>query len=270
MPVTTLKPGLLVSLKTALRGGVQYTRVDIENRTEGDAKRERWETTKVVSDKEEHDRATKLRSKAGSMVRSVCVPSAFGYICPVAREEDLDKAILEAQEMIKLFNESAVTCRVSMYTLKGRIAETDDEAARAINSELRELLDEMKDGIKEADPKRIRDAAAQAKKMGTMLDEQTALKVTRAVEEAREVAKAIVKKLTDKTEDLADYVQTVKLNAISNARFTFLDTEEQTGEAVELPAPVRAIDTADEPKDEDDGPSVKASSYDGKQRNLDL
>ncbi len=243
MATTTLKPGLLVSLRTSMSGGVEYTRVDIEsaNGTEG-ASREKWETTKVVQDPAEHERATKVRGKCGSLIRAVCVPSAFGYLCPMTSEKQLDEAIVEARALAETFNREARTTRVAVYCLKGKIAETDDEAARAVSGELRELLDEMRAGIGEANVEKIREAASKAKKIGTMLDEVTAGKVTRAIDEARTVAKDIVKKLVA-GEDIATTVQAIQLKALDEARFAFLDLDADapTGERL-APVETRGLD----------------------------
>jgi hypothetical protein len=252
--LTTLKPGLLVSLRTSLQGGVQYSRVDLEKEqaVDGIAAREKWETTKVVSDPVEHERAVKTRGKCGSMIRAVCVPSAFGYICPVDREKDLDDAIAEARAMAVAFNETAVTCRIGVYTLKGRIAQTDDEAARAINSELRELLDEMQAGIAAGNVAAAREAANKAKKMGAMLSDAAADKVSKAIEEVREVAKEIVKKLSA-GEDAAMAVREIKLQALEQARTAFLDLDVVADTNVEqLPSvEARGLDMEESPNEID-------------------
>lgn len=286
MSVTTLKPGLLVSLKTSLEGGVQYTRTDLNaDKERGDgAAVERWETVKVTTDPEEHARATKVRGKVSSIIRSVCSHSAFGLLCPVSREEELDKAIAEARELTNYFNESASTVHLSVYVLKGRIAESDSEAARAISGELRDLLTGMQEGIAEADVEKIREAANKAKKLGGMLDESAGRKVSAAIEEAREVAREIVKKATKKGEDVGAYVASVKAKAIEEARFSFLDLEETKkpeggeGGAPLLPvAAPRALDiddetttVEDEPSETDPSNDLKMVAASGDSRKLDL
>lgn len=226
MSTITLKPGLLVSLHTRMEGGVRYTRVDLDadKAAEGESV-ERWETTKVVEDPAEHETATKVRGKCGSIIRSVCTHSAFGLLCAADKENALDEAIREARERADLFNASAKTVHISVYVLKGRIAESDQEAARAISSELQELMTELKLGVDSANVERIREAASKAKKIGAMLDADAGRKVSEAVEEARAVAREMVKKLVA-GEEVADYLKTVKLTAIDEARGAFLDLDE--------------------------------------------
>lgn len=243
---TTLRPGLLVSLHTKLEGGVRYEREDLDaNATEAGAKIERWKTTKVTEDPEEHAAGVKVRGKVGSLIRSVCAHTSFGLLCPRDKEKSLDEAISEARALAATFNAKAKTTGVSVFVLKGYIAETDTEAARAIASDLRGLLDEMKAGVASADVGRIRDAALRAKRMGAMLDDATAKRVKAAIEEARKVAREIVKA----GDDARQVIQQVKLEAVDSARFAFLDMEEAAtkdeGEALP-PVEARALDVEDD------------------------
>ena len=227
MKTSVLRPGLLVSLKTSLRGGVAYQRVDIEGAHKvGEALVSRWETTKEIPDPVEFEAATKARSKARSVVAGVCAPSAFGLLCPQAKEEDLSKAIEGARFIAEAFNASARLSRVEVYVMVGRIAQDDVEAARAIASEGRELLDDMRSGIAAADVDKIRQAASQARALGSMLSEDVAGKVSAAVEQARKAAREIVKRVGTSGDREAARVETLGVSAIEAARFAFLDTDE--------------------------------------------
>lgn len=263
MAIVTLRPGLLVSLSTRMSGGVKYDRTDLEKRTEEEGARvEKWETTKIVDDPEEYARATKVRSKCGSLVRGACTYSAFGLLCPGSKEGALDEAIGEARRLADAFNATARTVQISVYVLKGRIAESDSEAARAISSEMRELLAEMRAGIAQTDVARIREAASKAKKIGVMLDAETGKKVERAVEEARAVAKELFKRLVEDADSVAGYVQEVALKSMDEARFAFLDMDEPEakGEAAAQPADVPALDLDDaQPPSMGEGADAAAS-----------
>jgi hypothetical protein len=238
----TLKPGLIVSLSARMAGGVRYERKDLEKDVPTDGPSvEKWETVKVVQDPEEYERAIKVRGKCRSLIASACTRSVFGLLCPSDKEKVLDDAIGEARTLADTFNASAATVQISVYVLKGRIAETDQEAAGAIADELKGLLGEMREGIASMDVKRIRDAASTAKQMGRMLDELTAKKLSAAVEEARFVAKEITRRLDDpdEAEGLAAYVQDIKLASLSEERFAFLDMDPvEPGEGGAAPAMV--------------------------------
>ncbi len=243
MRTSTLKPGLLVALATRVDGGVNYKRVDLdqEHTTDDGSKMARWETTRTIEDPAEFDRATKLRGKCRSLITAVCSASDFGLLCPSSKEPELDAAMVEATRLADDFNRGSARSRVSVYVLKGRIAQDDAEAVRAINGEVRELLSSMERGIAAADPVSIREAATRARKLGGMLTDDAAGKVNAAIEQAREAARSIVKRVEKSGELAATVVAECKLDAIASARFAFLDLEES--KPVEaLPVPAAGLD----------------------------
>jgi len=231
---TLLKPGILVSLKTTLEGGVRYKVQDLDAPAETPDPNDkravtRWETTKVVDDPAEHERAVKVRANAGATIRAVCSATAFGLLCPEARQGDLDAAVTAARAMVADFNASAACTTIHVYVLTGRIAESDTEAMRAIASELTTLLAEIEQGIKGADPKAIREACKRAQSLGAILDEQQGQLVADAVQAGRDAARAIVRRVQKDGEDslavIAELTAEQALTPIETARFAFLDLE---------------------------------------------
>jgi len=223
----TLRPGMLVSLKTTIAGGVSYQRTDLTSQDLIDgAHRATWETTKTVDDPAEHERAVKARGKARSLVTAVCAQSEFGLLCPTARAAELEEAIRQARIVATDFNESARTCHVDIYTITGQIASTDQEAVRAISAEMSALMAQMEQGIKAADPAAIREAAAKARSIGQMLDAPTQEKVSKAIEQAREAARTIVRRVEKDGEKAADVVAELRSNDVQAARFAFLDFDD--------------------------------------------
>lgn len=301
MDKITIKPGILVSLSVRASGGVTYVRKDIvkpgEESDGTDAVLENedapaqstapevaeWQTRRTIEDPAEHKRATKTRSKCRSLIASVCTNTAFGLLCPQGKEKALDEAIAEARLLSKLHNENPANARtrVQVYIIKGRIAQTDQEATRAIADEVRMLMDEMKNGLLSTDTERVREAAMKAKKMADMLDADAGKKVTAAVERAREVAREVAKALTKK-EDAVEVVRLANLDALDSARSMFLTFEENeiAGEPM-APTDARPLDfdTSEEDvemKAEDrdevtpDGYATKAAAGDDWARKLDL
>lgn len=226
-----IRPGILVALRTSVHGGVQYRRVDLsaEAAQEGAAVK-RWETTRIVVDPEAHERARRARTEAAGLVRKACSATSFGLLCPTDDEDALDAAIVAAKQIVADQNDRDRTTRVELYVLKGRIAENDREAARAIASEMRELLDEMNVGIGEADAAKIRDAASRARVMAAVLGPEQQAQVQTAIETARAAARAIVKRVEKAGEDAALVVQGLVRGPIEAARFAFLDADDEPGE----------------------------------------
>lgn len=228
----TLRPGLLVSLKSTVTGGVRYDRKDLAAKTAEtiipgvSTVVEKWETTKVIENADEFERATQVRGKCRTLVTAVCAASDFGLLCPASREFDLARAIEEAKRIAAEHNRTATRSFVSVYVITGRIAADDAEAARAVASEVRGLVEEMEAGVKAADPEAIRKAANKAKNLGAMLTDDASAKVQSAIESARVAARDIVRRVEKGGEEAAKVIAEMDLAALSAARGAFLDLDD--------------------------------------------
>lgn len=252
MPIatSTLRPGLLVSLKTTISGNVKYKSVTIEGDHIDDdgALRAKWETERTVRDADEMKRATEARSKARYAVSKLCSDSGFGLLCPEDRRADLENSVAEARAIAAEFNASARYSQITVNVIAGRIAADDAEAVRAINSEVRELLEAMERGVEKLDPAAIRAAANKAKQLGAMLTPAAAARVADAIEAARGAARRIVKA----GETAAQEVDAYALRKLASARTEFLDLDEAgevaaptvAGRAVDLDPDVKAVSDA--------------------------
>lgn len=242
-----LAPGILVSTKTYVRGGVVYQTHPLEATEEDlslvhtpEAEVFVKRSTKVTDDPDEHERALKVRGAAWRKIAGVCSETPFGMLCQKAREEDLDKAILESEEMVRLFNASSKYTRVDVFTIKGYVADNDEKAAKAIAAELAELIDAMKQGVEARDEKAIRSAMRKAAAINSMINEDAQRRVSVALDMARSAAKEIAKTIKDKGHaNLILVADTNKkiLDEMSRS-FTVLDLDE--GEAVSA-APAQGL-----------------------------
>jgi len=255
LSTSTLRPGLLVAVTTSTGGNVQWFKQVIESdhtEEETGARRAKWETTRTITDPEEFEAATKVRSKARSLISSVCARSAFGYLCPEDKKDKLDAVVREAQALVKAFNDSSKLTRVRFSVIAGRIAPDDVEAVKAINGEVRDLIEAMSKGIRNLDVKVIRDSATRAKQIGQMLSPDAQARITIAIDTARAVAKDIVKA----GETAAVAVDEAAIRKVLESRTAFLDLDEQA----EIGAPVvesRGLDL--EPSPAAGTPSAPAS-----------
>jgi hypothetical protein len=235
---SVIRPGILVALRTSVTGGITYNRVDLDadadKPAEEGASVARWETTKIVTDPKELERATKVRSEAVAQISKVCVRTSFGLLAPAGAEGSLDEAHAKARELVAAHNAAATHTKVEIHLLKGRIASTDEEAARAIASEVTSLLRDMERSVQRLDPESIRAAATKAAAMGAVLGEDKAAAVGKAVEAARTAARVIVKRVQKSGEDGARVLLDLQTGDIERARMSFLDMDE--------PAPVTAND----------------------------
>lgn len=235
---TTIRPGLLVALSSSLDGGVTYERVDLDagQIADGVAAVARWETTRVIADPAEHERASQARSRATAEIRKVCSSTAFGLLCPESLESELDAAIARARAIVAQHNATAKHTRIDVRAFKGRVAATDVEAARAIGSEVASLIGGMNAAIDRLDPKAIRDVADKAREMSAMLSPDLSEKVSEAIKAARSAARQIVKRVEKGGEEAAVVLADIQRGNIERARLAFLDLSDE----VEL-APVSRV-----------------------------
>ncbi len=228
---TLIKPGIMVSLHSTVAGGVSYQRTTLD--PDGNAALDaagaavsRWETTKVVDDPAEHQRAERARSTALKGIRRCCSRTSFGLLCPESNEADLDAAIKAARSITEDFNRTAIFTRLHVYTLKGRVASSDEEAARAIGEEVRALIASMNTSIDRLDIAGIRDAASKAKELSAVLAPEQAETVGAAIQAARKAARQIAQRVEKDGEVAAVVLADIQRGAIEKARIAFLDLDD--------------------------------------------
>lgn len=242
MNASVIRPGLLISLKSTLAGGVTYERKDLPAAEEGQgADVARWETTRVIRDPDEHKRATKARGLAVQEIRKLCSVTSFGLLCPESMESELDAAVVRARAIADEHNRGATHTKVNVYALKGRIASSDTEAARAIGQEVASMIEGMNDAIDRLDASAIRDAATKAREMSAMLSPELSEKVGAAVDAARKAARQIVKRVEKDGEDAAIVLADIQRGAIAKARMAFLDLDDTAPAAAEQALPAVSI-----------------------------
>lgn len=254
MQTSILRPGLLVSLRTSIKGNVRYftTSLEAEHITEAGEERARWETERTVRDPEEQKRALKARSLARSAVQTVCSHSDFGLLCLVENRAKLDVAIAKAEGIAREFNLTAEVSRLNVNVIIGEVSPDDARAIKAINQEMRDLMDAMAKGLSEpwaeGAVEMVRNAANKAKSVGKMLEPNAKANVERALTIARTAARQIVKA----GEQGAIEIDQVAIQRLTEARTAFLDLDEVSETQAPEPASPVAVDFEPEANDQGD------------------
>ena len=237
---TTIRPGLLVAVKTSVKGNVTYTKHDLSAETlEDGAEKARWETERRIKDAAEQEAATKARGKARSLISSVCSVTDFGYLCPLVSKPELEKAITEARKVCEEFNATSKITKLRFNAVTGTIAQDDYQAVRALRREITELLTDMREGLENLDVGTVREAANRAKQLGQMLSPEAEVRLELAIKQARESARKIV----EAGETGAKAIDQATIARLTEARTAFLDLDG----AAEVAQPVaegRAVDLA--------------------------
>lgn len=244
----TINPGYLVSLKASVRGGVSYETTDKGEQIEGKSKTTAWETIKHVTDVDEVKTATEICNKARNMIRAKCIATPFGLLCPKSNLDELNQIIVEGKAIASKHNATARHTQVEIYVLKGEIASNDKEAARAILSDLKSAVEQMKEGIKNTDVEQIRQASTRAKQLSKMLNEKQGEVVSTVIKAARNAATTIAARVIKKGESAKKVILELNLDPVNGLRFANLDTDDSDKTpTVSLPkvdkARFEAIDT---------------------------
>lgn len=235
---TTIRPGLLVGLKTQIKGNVSHKRgSEIEHKTDSGASKSKWETERTILDPVEQEEAVKVRGKARGLIEAVCTKSEFGLLCPTIAAPDLDNALVEAARLCAEFNQRAKKTKIRFAAITGKIAQDDLQAARAIRKEISELIGDMKDGLEQLDIETVRSAASRAKQLGQMLTPEAEAKVRVAIDQARSLARKIVAA----GEQGAGEIDKATIARLTEARTSFLDFD-AVGEVASPFIEGRAVD----------------------------
>ena len=237
MRTSTLRPGLLVSLSTSLRGNVSYDKTDLDNERDGVTEMVAWRTDRRIADVKEFEAAKKVVGKAQNIIRSVCVKSMFGLLCPESDEDVLEEKVTEAQALVDEFNAKAKLTRVHVYCMTGHIASDDVKAVKKISAEVRSLMADMETGLKNLDVQMVREAANKAKSVGQMLTPDAEGRVTKAIELARSAARKIVKA----GEEGSVEIDRLAIRKIAEQRNSFIDIDEP----VEMQKPTARVGSVD-------------------------
>jgi hypothetical protein len=252
----TLRPGILVSLKTSIKGNTTYRTQDLGTETTADGSEvSRWDTERTVRDKDEQERAIKARSLARSAVQCACIPSDFGLLCLQSNADKLDAAVTRAREIASEFNKTATVTRLKVNIVRGIIASDDTEAVRAINEEMSDLMASMAEGLQNLDVAKVREAANKAKSVGGMLTDSAKERVQAAIDVARKAARQIV----SAGETGAAEIDRAAIRKVMESRTAFLDLEDSS----EMEAPTqtsRPVDFEPEKPTEVQSASVQAQS----------
>lgn len=239
---TPLRPGYLVHITTSIKGNVSYHKQDLEFlKLDDGASRTKWETERLIKDEEEQERASVVRSKCRSLIISICSDTDFGYLCPLNRAEDLEKAVTEGRRLVAEFNQTSKFTRIKFTCGRGYVADNDENAVKEINLELRGLIDEMKIGIENLDVDRIRDAASRATQMGQMLAPEAEVRIQLAVKEARDVATRMAKAVKAGSQAALE-IDRATINRLKETRTAFLDIDQEDREIAQPESAGRAID----------------------------
>lgn len=275
-----LKPAILVVYKISRYGGMTYQRKDLGKEFDGQKEESEWNTRRILYNVDAYSEGRRLRLQCQQMLQghiprelrekmslpinvrgNVCVSTPFGLVCPLAREGRLDAIIQLIESEIKDFNKrwSGVpnTPYLSSFIMKVDFSGSADEATQAVANQISDLLDRLKEAMKNSEVKTIRDVLKEARGIADILPRDKGEAVEKALKDAKNRAMEIVKiarknegnlskaltKLDTSSVDLARFAfeadfdkekapSKKEINSVNNLRFAFLGDEEKKEEDV--------------------------------------
>jgi hypothetical protein len=239
-----IKPSILVGLKSTISGGIKYNRTDLERSRVDDngTERAKWETTRLIDNKEEYEEAVKVRGKAVSNIRRLCTPFELGLVCLVDRIEELEEAIVESKQMVREFNDKSTYSRINIFPSTWEARDNGEDAVRQLSAEVAKIIEEMQTGIDNFDVKNIRKAANKARSLAGVLEKEQEDILNEAISQARKAARMFVKRIEKEGERAEAVMAEVRRNELTKARVTFLDyseeKEEETTSEDNQPTPI--------------------------------
>lgn len=233
----SIRPGILVGLRTSVKGGVEYTRLDKGIVEEDDgAVVEKWDTEKKTLDPEEHRLASAARNRARYLIKSTCAQTPFGLIAQ--DEERLEESVRAAKQHIREFNQQAQHSIVQIHVIRARFAADDAEAAESIRAALQDLLERLEGLTARGDVDGVRNLCNQeANDLRRLIEESTGVteEFDAAIACARRNATEVNRRR--KAGEEMDAIRAdINVQPIRAAHVTLLEGFEETVEVEHLPS----------------------------------
>jgi hypothetical protein len=232
----TLKPSLLIGASISRTGGLTNSRMLLDESLDGQHEVKKWEVTRDVPNLEELQKADAVASECRRMLSKVCYRTGFGTVCPKDREGELVTIFKEIRVTIDNANVTLVGCKLSASFVRGEITTDDQEAAKAIGADISGFLQTLADAIGKADVKAIKQTLLQMKGIEQLLPVGQSETLTKAINQARTVAKTIAAEVVKKGRQIEDVKTELQTADIDLARAAFLEVD--LGEPEALTAPV--------------------------------
>lgn len=224
---TTIPPGLLVGCSTSVTGNVKYSKIDLAKAkiTETGGEEAEWQTKRTVINKAEQDAATKLRSECRGAIAKICTQTAFGLLCRQDRKDELDAVVAEARKLCSDFNAKSQTTTIKFNVIYGNILPDDREAVNAINAEVRQLLFQMEEALKERNYEDARKASSALKSLSGLLSQDAQVRIGLSLDAVRAKANELAKAERDTGSKDGVKIEARLFNTIEETRTAFIDLE---------------------------------------------
>ena len=189
-----IEPCVLVRDRLTVNRGVSYHRRDLDTRRNDDGSEDAlWETQRHFKNREEAKEADRVYAKARQRIRSVCLATDIGFICPAPKRKELDTALTEAKELVDDFNSRANWCRINYLVVCTDILPENEGGVQLLQQTLQDTTNDLRKALQDFDAKKTRDVLYATKRMVDVLSDPESREELRS---AREDTAQLCKEIT--------------------------------------------------------------------------
>jgi len=182
----SIKPCILVTDKLTVHRAVSYGRTELSATVNADGSEDaKWETERHYKNKEESQEADRIYSRARSKLRSICLQTDIGFVCPASKEPELSDAIEEARFIVDEANKGFTHCSVNFRVVCTRIESDNDDGAATLKDALNSSVVDIRNALFAFDPKKAR---ASLKSTSNLVDVLSNVNLRTELQSARDEA----------------------------------------------------------------------------------
>ncbi len=166
----TIEPCILVRDRISVDKGVSYVRRELTNERNDDGSEDAtWQTDRHYENREEASLATRVYNNSRNRIRTVCLNTDIGFVCPMNKVKELERAVTEAQQMVDEFNETAECCRIRFLVVCTDIEPTNVNGVQVLKETLEKSTKDIVDALSSFNLKKASETLRATKTLTSVL-----------------------------------------------------------------------------------------------------
>ena len=213
-------------------GCVRYTHTDREEELKGNVEKSEWQTHKVVSNVSEQKVLNATRIELERMVSALGAHlNGFGFIIPMSKEKELNEVLKGITARIKEYKVAAKDTELTAWLSVFQVKSTDESIAAALYSKTVQLLDDVKEALKNGNIEELRKALNGMRGLDQVLPPDRGKKIVSLIDTARSSARDAVKQVKSMSEkkqvEMTKNLLKELESGVSGVRASFIEVMEE-------------------------------------------
>ena len=165
-----IEPCILVTERLTIDRAVSYERHDKNVTTYADGSEDAtWETQRHFRSKEEAKLADQVYANARYKIRSKCLFTEIGYVCPETKKAELEKAIKEARVMVNDANKDFIHCKIVFRVVCTPLLPDNTDATKIVMESLDKVREDVREAVASFDFKKVRNVLSSTRELAGVL-----------------------------------------------------------------------------------------------------